>query len=134
MPQPTQQSDEHHALQQAIDARAEAARQLAERRDALSRTKAALAETDGFLQNAQADLEAAIAEIADEGAISPLLDGAAAHAERIARLQQEIAVRVRIRDKLKDDVNQAGLAYRRAMDDVALAMRPILRAESARLA
>jgi hypothetical protein len=53
-----QQSNEQRALQEAIDAHAEACRRRDENRDALSATEEALADLGGFLANAEADLEA----------------------------------------------------------------------------
>jgi hypothetical protein len=52
-------------LADAITAEAEAFRQLAEKRDALSKTEQALLELEQFVTNAEVDLEAAIAEASE---------------------------------------------------------------------
>ena len=69
-----------------------------------------------------------------EGEISLLPDRAAAHAERIARLKQQIAFHAKLRDKLRADCNQAALSCKRAPDDLDRAKRPLLQHESAEIA
>ena len=136
-PKVVAQSPEQVALQQAIDAKAEAARVLSERRAALSRTEQAIVETEQFLKNAESDLEAAIAEASDQiggDAVELLPDCAVDCAERISRLKQQLAVHVKIRDKLRGDVSAAGMGYKRAGDDLEVAKRPLLQAESAKIA
>jgi hypothetical protein len=123
-----QHSDEQRALQDAIDAHAEACRHRDEKRDALSATEQALLELDGFLKNAEADLEAEIAEAGDliaEGEIALLSDRAAGHAERIAKLRSQIEFHVKLRDRLKSDFNQAALACKQAQDDLDRAKRTL---------
>jgi hypothetical protein len=56
------------------------------------------------------------------------------HAERIARLKQEIALHAKVRDKLKYDINQAALSCKQAQDGLDRAKRPLLQQISARLA
>jgi hypothetical protein len=132
-----QQSNEQCALQDAIDAHADACRHRDDKRDALSATEQALLELDGSLKNAEADLEAEIAEAGDlisEGEIALLPDRAAEHAERIAKLRSQIEFHSKVRDRLKVDFNQAALACKRAQDDLDLAKRPLCQAVSATLA
>jgi chromosome segregation ATPase len=131
------QSDDQLALQEAIDAHADACRHRDEKRDALSATEEALVDLGGSLQNAEADLEAEIAEAGDlilEGEIAVLPDRAAVHAERIARLKSQIEFHVKLRDRLKTDFNSAALACKYAQDDLDRAKRPLLQAVSAGIA
>jgi len=121
-------------LADAIAAKAEAHRHLNEKRDALSKTEHALVELEQFVRNAESDLEAAIAEASDEliaeGGIALLPDRAAEHAERTTKLKSEIGFRVKVRDKLKADISQAGLAFKQAQDHLDRAKRPYFQHES----
>ena len=124
-------------LADAIAAKAEAVRGLTEKREALSKTERALVELEQFVRNAENDLDAAIAEASDEineGEISLLSDRAVDHAERISRLKQQIEFHAKLRNKLKGDVNEAGLAYKRAMDALEFAKRPLLQKISGEIA
>jgi hypothetical protein len=99
--------------------------------------RSVIAPLDGFVKNAETDLEAAIAEASDvigEGEIALLPDRAVAHAERISRLKQQVELHVKVREKLKADINAAAMVIKRAMDNLELARRPFLQQVSARLA
>jgi chaperonin cofactor prefoldin len=122
-----QQSGAQRALQAAIDALASAFRQRDEKKDALSKTEDALLELDGFLKNAEADLEAEITEVAEGGffeATALLSDRTDVYAERISRLKSQIEFHARVRDKLKADLNAAAMAIKRAVDNLEIAKRP----------
>jgi len=124
-------------LSDAIAAKAEAFRHLNEKRDALSKTEAALIELERFIKNAERDLEAAIAEASDEicgDAIAVLPARAAEHAERIAKLKSEISFRVKVRDKLKADVSDAGMGCKQAQDHLERAKRPYFQQISGEIA
>jgi chromosome segregation ATPase len=131
------QSDEQRTLQEAIDALASVFRHRDEKKNALAATEQALVELDGALKNAEADLEAEITEASDaitEGEIALLSDRTDVYAERISRLKSQVGFHVKLRDKLKADLNAAAMAIKGAIDALELAKRPLLRQVSARLA
>jgi hypothetical protein len=131
------QSDECRALQEAIDAHAEAFRHRDEKRDALAKTEQALLELDGFLKNAERDLEQGIVEASDSvggDATAVLPDRAATHCERILRLKSQIEFHAKVRDKLKADLNVAAMGCKFAIDALEVAKRPLLQQVSAQLA
>src|SRR5262249_46382372 len=81
--------------------------------------------------------ETAIAEASDqigESEIELLPDGAAEHAERIAKLKSEIGFRVKVRDKLKADCRQAGMSCKQAQEHLDRAKRPYFQQISGEIA
>jgi chromosome segregation ATPase len=136
-PKAVAQSDEQRALQEAIDALAQAFRHRDGKKDALSKTEDALLELDGALKEAEAELEAEITEASDliaEGEIALLSDRTDVYAERISRLKSQIEFHARVRDKLKADLNSAAMTIKRAIEVLELAKRPFVQQVSAQLA
>src|SRR5262249_8335985 len=86
---------------------------------------------------AETDLEAEIAEASDlisESEIALLPARAAEHAEGIVRLNSQIEFHVKLRDRLKADVNQAAHSCKQAMDDLDRAKRPVFQQISGEIA